>query len=66
MIKVILLSIGLVSLAFLSFGVKVLFKKNGKFSGTCAGGSELFKREGASCSVCGATSEEECKNKIED
>ena len=62
MIKAILISIVLIAIALGAIAIKLLLKKNGKFSGTCAGGSELLRKEGVVCSVCGAKPEEECKN----
>ena len=39
-------------------------KKNGKFSGTCASQNALLNESGESCGICGATSDEQCKNDI--
>lgn len=52
----IILSIGLVGMA-----VKVLFKKNGEFPGTCASNSPFLNKEGENCVYCGASPEEKCK-----
>jgi hypothetical protein len=59
--KLILLSVGLLAIAFAGIAVKILFKKNGQFAGTCAGNNPLLREEGVSCSVCGARPEEQCK-----
>jgi hypothetical protein len=59
--KIILLAICLLSLAFIGIAIKILVKKDGKFSGTCAGNNPMLQKEGVACSVCGATPEEQCK-----
>ena len=61
MIKIILITILMVSLAIGAMAIKLLFKKDGKFTGTCAGNSEYLRKEGVVCSVCGAKPEEQCK-----
>jgi rRNA maturation endonuclease Nob1 len=58
----ILISIVLVALAFAGIAIKILVKKDGKFSGTCSGNNPLLQKEGGSCSVCGAKPEEKCKS----
>lgn len=59
--KIVLLTIGLLGLAFAGIAVKILFKKNGEFAGTCASNNPLLNKEGESCSLCGARPEEKCK-----
>lgn len=59
--KVLLISIVLLALGFAGIAVKLIFKKNGKFAGTCASNNPLLQEEGASCGVCGARPEEKCK-----
>lgn len=59
--KLVLLSIALLGLAFAGIAVKILFKKNGEFAGTCASNNPLLNKEGESCGVCGARPEEKCK-----
>ena len=49
------------ALAFAGIAVKILFKKNGEFAGTCASNNPLLNKEGESCGVCGARPEEKCK-----
>ena len=63
--KLLLLTIGLLGIAFAGIAVKLLFKKEGKFAGTCASNSPFLNTEGESCSLCGAKPEEQCKNKEE-
>ena len=60
--ELILITIGLLGLAFAGIAIKILVKKNGKFAGTCASNNPLLNEEGAACGLCGATPEEKCKN----
>ena len=57
-----LITIFMLSFVFAGVGIKVLLKKNGKFSGTCASQSPFLNKEGESCGICGAKPEERCKN----
>ncbi len=57
-----LISIIMLMFVFTGIGIKILFKKNGKFSGTCASQNPLINTEGESCGICGAKPEEKCKN----
>ena len=57
-----IISIGLLGVAFAGLAVKLIFKKNGEFAGTCASNNPLLQNEGESCSVCGARPEEKCKS----
>jgi hypothetical protein len=56
------LVIGLLGLAFAGIAIKLLVKKDGKFSGTCASQSPFLNKEGAACGLCGAKPEEQCRN----
>ena len=56
-----LITVALLALAFAGIAIKILFKKNGEFAGTCASNNPMLREEGASCSVCGARPEEQCK-----
>lgn len=58
---VILLSIGLLALCFAGIAVKILVKKDGQFSGTCASNNPVLNEDGEPCSFCGARPEEKCK-----
>jgi len=62
MIKLILISVALLALAFAGIAIKILFKKNGEFAGTCASNNPLLQDEGVTCSVCGARPDEKCQN----
>jgi len=57
----ILISIGLLALAFGGIAIKIWAKKGGEFAGTCASNNPLLQEEGASCGLCGASPEEKCK-----
>ena len=59
--KLVLLSIGLLALAFAGIAIKIWSKKDGKFAGTCASNNPLLQEEGAVCGLCGARPEEQCK-----
>jgi len=61
-LTVFLITIFMLAFVFAGIGVKILLKKNGKFSGTCASQSPFLNKEGESCGLCGATAEEKCKN----
>tara|TARA_X000001036_G_scaffold326443_1_gene304960 strand:- start:224 stop:391 length:168 start_codon:yes stop_codon:yes gene_type:complete len=52
----------MLAFVFAGVGIKILIKKNGRFSGTCASQSPFLNKEGESCSLCGAKPEEKCKN----
>lgn len=60
--KLVLLTIGLLALAFAGIAIKIWAKKDGKFAGTCASQNPVLNSEGESCSVCGARPDEKCQN----
>jgi len=60
--KIFLITIGMIALAFIGIAIKILVKKNGKFAGTCASQNPLINKEGEPCGLCGALPEEKCKN----
>jgi len=64
-VQTILASIILLAICFAGIAVKILLKKNGEFSGTCASNNPLLSKEGESCSFCGARPEEQCKKPSE-
>ena len=43
----------LVSLAFAGIAIKIILKKNGEFSGTCASQSPFLNKEKGPCGLCG-------------
>lgn len=59
--KIILLSIGMLGLAFAGIAIKILLKKNGEFAGTCSSNNPLLQKEGAVCGVCGAKPQDQCQ-----
>ena len=63
MLKLVLLTVGLLALGMAGLAIKILGKKDGEFSGTCASNSPFLKKEGESCSICGAAPSEQCQNK---
>lgn len=56
------LSVLLIGVGFAGIAIKILLKKNGEFSGTCASQSPFLNKEGEPCSLCGALPEEKCKS----
>ena len=56
------ITVFMLAFVFAAIGIKILFKKNGKFSGTCASQSPFLNKEGEACGICGAKPEEKCKN----
>lgn len=59
--KIILLSILMLALAFVGIAIKILLKKNGEFAGTCASNSPILSDGSGTCTVCGARPSEQCK-----
>jgi len=59
--EIILLSIILLAIAVAGIAIKILVKKNGRFSGTCSSNNPLLQNEGGGCGICGAKPEEKCK-----
>ncbi len=60
--KLILLTIGLLTLAFAGIAIKIWAKKDGKFAGTCASQSPFLNKEGEACGMCGKLpDEQDCK-----
>ena len=60
-LKLVLLTVGLLGLAFAGIAIKILVKKDGQFSGTCASNSPFLNKEGEACSFCGALPEDQCR-----
>ena len=57
-----LLSLGIVALAFAGIGIRILLVKNGEFRGTCSSNNPLLNKEGVNCPVCGKEPGEPCEN----
>jgi len=58
----VLITIGLLAVAFAGIAIKIWAKKGGEFAGTCASNNPLLQEEGAACGLCGARPEEQCKS----
>lgn len=58
---VVVATILLLGLGFAGIAIKILLKKDGEFSGTCASNSPFLNTEGEACGFCGALPEEQCK-----
>lgn len=57
--KLLLITIVLLALAFAGIAIKIWSKKDGQFSGTCASQNPYLNQNGESCSFCGKTPEEQ-------
>jgi len=53
--KLLFLTLGLLSIAVAGIAIKIWAKKGGKFAGTCASQSPFLNKEGESCGFCGKT-----------
>ena len=60
-ITTILLTIGLLALGFAGIAIKILVQKDGEFAGTCSSNNPLLDNEDGSCSICGASRGDRCK-----
>tara|TARA_R110002050_G_scaffold14313_7_gene45287 strand:+ start:61324 stop:61533 length:210 start_codon:yes stop_codon:yes gene_type:complete len=60
--KLVLLTIGLLAIAFAGIAIKIWSKKDGKFAGTCASQSPFLNTDGEACGFCGKLpDEQDCK-----
>ena len=60
--EIFLISVGLIAIAFSGIAIKLIIKKNGEFSGTCASQSPFLNKSDEPCGICGKLPEEnECK-----
>lgn len=57
----VLMAIVFLAIAFAGIAIKILIKKDGQFAGTCASNNPLLQEQGASCGLCGARPDEQCK-----
>ena len=61
--EIFLISIILVGIAFSGIAIKLIFKKNGEFSGTCASQSPFLQNSDEPCGLCGKIpTSSECAN----
>lgn len=60
--KLIILTIGLLALAFAGIAIKIWSKKDGEFAGTCASQNPYLNSSGEACGFCGKLpDEQECR-----
>ena len=60
-----LISFVLISIAVAGISIKILTKKDGKFSGTCASQNPFLNKNNQPCGLCGKMpNDEECKNPV--
>lgn len=63
MMKLFLITFGLLALAFAGIAIKILVKKDGEFAGTCASQSPFLNKDNEPCGFCGKLpDQQECKN----
>lgn len=55
------LIVGILIIALLGMGVRMLFVKNGEMRAGCAGKNPMLQEEGVACGMCGAKPNETCK-----
>ena len=61
--EIFLISIILVAVAFSGIAIKLIVKKNGEFSGTCASQSPFLHNSNEPCGICGKIpTSSECAN----
>ncbi|NLN26096.1 MAG: membrane or secreted protein [Bacteroidetes bacterium] len=53
--EILLITFGLLLLAFAGIAIKIWAKKDGEFAGTCASQSPFLNKEGTPCGFCGKT-----------
>lgn len=56
--KLLIITIILLALAFAGIAIKILAKKDGKFAGTCASQNPVLNQSGEACSYCGKMPDE--------
>ncbi|MBT4222383.1 MAG: membrane or secreted protein [Cryomorphaceae bacterium] len=63
--EIFLISVCLIAIAFLGIAIKLILKKNGEFSGTCASQSPFLNKSGEPCGICGKIpTSSECANDV--
>ncbi|MGB7393126.1 MAG: membrane or secreted protein [Pricia sp.] len=61
--KLILLTVALLAVAFAGIAIKIWAKKDGKFAGTCASQNPYLNQDGEACGMCGKMpDEQDCRN----
>lgn len=63
--KLLIITIVLIGLAFAGIAIKIWGKKDGKFAGTCASQNPYLNKSGEACSYCGKLPDEigDCSEK---
>jgi hypothetical protein len=56
--KLLLITIVLLLLAFAGIAIKIWAKKDGEFAGTCASQNPFLNKDGEACGFCGKTPEQ--------
>lgn len=56
--KLLLITIILLAIAFAGIAIKIWGKKDGKFAGTCASQNPFLNKDGEACSFCGKLPDE--------
>jgi len=64
MIKLLLVTTGVILFALFLFCLRILFVKGGEFKGTCASNNPMLQKEGAVCGACGRTVGEPCGDEM--
>ena len=60
--KLVLLTIGILAIAFAGIAIKIWSKRDGKFAGTCASQNPYLNQDGEACGLCGKLpAEQDCK-----
>jgi hypothetical protein len=63
--EIFLISVLLIGVAFSGIAIKLILKKNGEFSGTCASQSPFLNKSDEPCGICGKIpTSSECANDI--
>jgi hypothetical protein len=64
MAAVLISTLVFMALAMTMFSVRLIFKKNGEFKGTCANNNPMLQKEGVACGVCGRKTGEACRGEL--
>ena len=57
-----ILIVGILIIALLGMGVRMLLVKNGEMRAGCAGKNPMLQEEGVACGLCGAKPGDACQN----
>ena len=62
--ELLLITLALLGLGIAGISLKILAKKDGEFSGTCASQNPMLNTEGEACGFCGKTPDQfgDCDN----